>query len=78
MINNGTRVRFSDDSYGVIIGHLPRTQRGAPIVYRIGVEGYQGGRHPMTATADKFEAVGTGGSSGNTERAKPRPYGVKA
>ena len=78
MLNNGTRVRFADNTYGVIIGHEPRTRADAPIIYRIHVEGYSGGRRPTTATADKFEVIGGVSASGNRVRVKARPYGSQS
>jgi hypothetical protein len=77
MINNGTRVRFHDGDYGVIIGHEPRTQHGDPIIYRIHVEGYSGGRRTTTATNDTFDIVGGVSASGNRVRVKARPYGTR-
>ena len=77
MITPGTRVRFNTDDqyygdeYGVVAGTVPRRHYYEKIVYRISLE--KGGN--ITATIDRFETVGGQHASGDTTRAKARPYG---
>ena len=86
MLHSGTRVKFNDgDEYGgmrgVILSSIPRRYRAEPLTYRIQIDGFPkpgGWNGKVTATADRFEVIGTGGGSGKEGKAKPRPFGAKS
>lgn len=86
MITNGTRIRFNygdeySEEYGLILSVIPRRYRAEDLVYRITLEGYGvkagGFSGKVLATVDRFEIVGGRNMSGNTVRAKARPYGSR-
>lgn len=85
MISTGTRVRFNEgtqytDEYGIILSVIPRRYRAEDLVYRVQIEGYPkpgGWDGKVTATDDRFVVVGGRNASGNSIKAKPRPYGAK-